>query len=63
MFTGIVEGLGQINDIIPNSRQNTTQLVIDLGEHIQDLKIGQSVSINGVCLTSVKIFKILVHLK
>lgn len=57
MFTGIVEGLGQINDIIPNSRQNTTQLVIDLGEHIQDLKIGQSVSINGVCLTSVKIFE------
>ena len=57
MFTGIVEGLGKINDIIPNSRQNTTKLIIDLGKHIQDLKIGQSVSINGVCLTSIEIFK------
>ncbi len=52
MFTGIVQGIGEI---ITKSLVNTvTSVEIKLPD-VENLKIGASVSINGVCLTVVAI--------
>ena len=52
MFTGIVEELGQIKTIEPKSKgiryTITAKVVMD------DLKTGDSISVNGVCLTIIK---------
>ena len=52
MFTGIVEELAQIKSIKPKSKgiryEISAEVVVD------DLKIGDSISVNGVCLTIVK---------
>ena len=52
MFTGIVEELAQIKSIKPKSKgicyAISAKVVVD------DLKIGDSISVNGVCLTIVK---------
>ena len=52
MFTGIVEELGQIHkiDLKPSGMRFTisAKLVMD------DLKIGDSISVNGVCLTVIQ---------
>jgi len=53
MFTGIVEELGQVKNI---SRQaGITRLEINAKEVLADTKIGESVAVNGVCLTAVEI--------
>ncbi|MDE1843297.1 MAG: riboflavin synthase, partial [Thaumarchaeota archaeon] len=58
MFTGIIEGLGKIIkfDTKTNSR-SAARMHIDLGKISKGLKIGDSVAINGVCLTAIKISK------
>lgn len=58
MFTGIIEGTGVVKKIAKNPKsRSAVNLTIDLGKHAKNLKIGQSVSINGVCLTVTKISK------
>ena len=52
MFTGIVQGIGQI---ISLSEVNTVTTVEIKLPNVDNLAIGASVSINGVCLTVVKI--------
>jgi len=49
MFTGIVEEIGRIHGI----RRNTASSVIsiDAKKIIQDVHIGDSIAVNGVCLT------------
>jgi riboflavin synthase len=58
MFTGIIEGLGKIVkfDTTTNSR-SAAKMHIDLGRISRGLKVGDSVAINGVCLTAIKISK------
>lgn len=58
MFTGIIEGLGKIVkfDTTTNSR-SAAKMHIDLGRISKGLKVGDSVAINGVCLTAIKISK------
>ncbi|MFH1201324.1 MAG: riboflavin synthase [Candidatus Omnitrophota bacterium] len=52
MFTGIIEELGQVKRI---SRQgNNTLLEISAAKAAQDSKIGDSVAVNGACLTVIK---------
>jgi riboflavin synthase len=51
MFTGIVEGLGCITEI---KGEVPTRLCIELPS-VEDLAIGASVAIDGVCLTAVEI--------
>lgn len=52
MFTGIIETLGTVADLVPD--QGNLQLTI--GSNLaQELKIDQSVSHNGICLTVVAI--------
>ena len=50
MFTGIVEELGTIRAV----RRGTASAVLSIGasEVLSDLKIGDSVAVNGVCLTA-----------
>ena len=50
MFTGIVEGLGRIADV-ENTKHGTFSLSVELRRLSQGLKIGDSVAINGVCLS------------
>lgn len=49
MFTGIIEELGTINNI----RKNTASavLTIDASTVLEDVHMGDSIAVNGVCLT------------
>ncbi|HII04719.1 MAG TPA: riboflavin synthase [Nitrosopumilus sp.] len=58
MFTGIVEGVGTVNKISKITKNRSAiEMTIDLGKQVKGLKIGQSVAVNGVCLTATKISK------
>ncbi|MBF0504686.1 MAG: riboflavin synthase [Candidatus Omnitrophica bacterium] len=49
MFTGIIEQTGIIKNIDP--KKNLLVLGIDLGSLAREVRLGDSVSVNGVCLT------------
>jgi len=53
MFTGIIEEIGSIKSIVQRGPGKTFE--IKAHKILEDLKIDQSVAINGVCLTAVKI--------
>jgi riboflavin synthase len=53
MFTGIVEELGRVKKVIPKA--GVTLLEISAKKILNDTKIGDSVAVNGVCLTVVAI--------
>ncbi|MBI5133121.1 MAG: riboflavin synthase, partial [Thaumarchaeota archaeon] len=58
MFTGIIQGVGRVENISKNkSRGRAAQLTVDLGKLAYGLKVGDSVSINGACLTVVNLSK------
>ena len=58
MFTGIVEGVGIVNKISKITKNRSAiEMTIDLGKQGKGLKIGQSVALNGVCLTATKLSK------
>lgn len=58
MFTGIIEGIGKIEKISKNTKNRSAiQMTVNLGKHAKGLKIGQSVALNGVCLTATKLSK------
>lgn len=58
MFTGIVEGIGKVEKISKNTQNRSAiQMTVNLGKHAKGLKIGQSVALNGVCLTATKLSK------
>lgn len=52
MFTGLIEDLGKVKEIV---NQNGGKLfLIELGLDCSDIKIGDSISINGACQTVIK---------
>jgi riboflavin synthase len=56
MFTGIIEGLGNIVRFDnKTSNRSAAKMKIKLGKIAKGLKIGDSVAINGVCLTAINI--------
>ncbi len=58
MFTGIIEGIGKVSKINKNTTNRSAfQMIVDLGKHSKGLKVGQSVALNGVCLSVTKISK------
>ena len=58
MFTGIIEGVGKVIKINKSTKNRSAfQMTVDLGKHAKGLKIGQSVALNGVCLSVTKIAK------
>jgi len=52
MFSGIVEELGEVKNI--SKRANITLLEIGAEKVLKDTKIGDSIAVNGICLTVVK---------
>ena len=53
MFTGIIEGLGTIREIRTTGQGK--RLVVDADFDLDETKIGDSISVNGACLTVVTI--------
>ncbi len=53
MFTGIIEGLGRISSIRHAGRG--VSLAIESGFPLEDPEIGESIAVNGVCLTATSI--------
>lgn len=52
MFTGIIESLGKVEHIVPKSKDLI--LTIETGVlDLSDVKLGDSIAVNGVCLTVV----------
>ncbi|NLL75549.1 MAG: riboflavin synthase [Erysipelothrix sp.] len=55
MFTGIVETVGFVKSI--RRKDKAIELFIDSALICEDLKLGDSISVNGVCLTATSITK------
>lgn len=49
MFTGIIEEIGKVQSITQN------KLLIECNTVLEDVKLGDSIAVNGVCLTVVEI--------
>jgi riboflavin synthase len=60
MFTGIIEGTGIIKSLVKiseNDKAADNRIEIDLGKLSKGLEIGDSVNVNGTCLTATRILK------
>jgi len=56
MFTGIIVGTGKVTKLDQKTKNRSAiQMTVNLGRYAKGLKIGQSVAINGVCLSATKI--------
>lgn len=53
MFTGLVEGIGSITSIIEH--ETSIEIELSIGDLVRGLSIGDSISVNGICLTVTKI--------
>jgi riboflavin synthase len=53
MFTGIIEEIGKINSL--KRIGNSLRIEISVSKILEELKIDDSVAINGVCLTAVEV--------
>ena len=51
MFTGLVEELGKVNNITRTSQ--SVRITIGADKVLTDVKIGDSIAVNGTCLTAV----------
>lgn len=52
MFTGLIEDLGVIREV--NSSAKSAKLTINTNIDLKEVNIGDSISVNGVCLTVIK---------
>lgn len=59
MFTGLVQMVGRVGGVEPTG--GNVRLKLDLGEMTQDIAIGDSVMVLGVCLTATQIDQGMVH--
>ena len=50
MFTGIIEKVGTIKSIADN-KNASREFIVSVDDMFEDIKEGDSISINGVCLT------------
>ncbi|MFO7989858.1 MAG: riboflavin synthase [Thermodesulfobacteriota bacterium] len=55
MFTGIIESLGTIRRVVPQGDGKMLQVGCDLD--LSDTRIGDSIAVNGACLTAVHLEK------
>jgi riboflavin synthase len=53
MFTGLIEALGSVTSI--DRSRDGVRLTVAAGELASELKQGDSVAVNGVCLTAVEV--------
>ena len=49
MFTGIIEEIGKVKSVVRH--YNSIKLTIQASEILEDIKIGDSITTNGICLT------------
>lgn len=49
MFTGLVKGIGVLKSVTMHSK--SAKLTIELPEDFSNIEIGESIAVNGVCLT------------
>jgi len=58
MFTGIIVGTGKVTKLDQKTNNRSAiRMTVNLGKYAKGLKVGQSVAINGVCLSATKISK------
>ncbi len=58
MFTGIVQSVGKIERIAPSAEAEDVKLLLHTADlEMSDVQIGDSIAVNGVCLTVVKLEK------
>jgi riboflavin synthase len=57
MFTGIVKGMGMVTSVSKSESEAETAIRVRLGKLGRGLKRGDSVCINGACLTATKLSK------
>ncbi len=60
MFTGVIEGVGVVKSICKNkdpNKRTDTKLTISLEKMAKGMKVGDSININGACLTITKMSK------
>lgn len=55
MFTGIIEEIGTI--IAIEKRNQSAKLVISANKILQDIHLGDSIAVNGICLTACQVSK------
>jgi riboflavin synthase len=58
MFTGLIRHLGKIVSI---THETTMQLAVNISNHTHKVHIGDSIAINGICLTVVKILDLIYY--
>lgn len=51
MFTGIIEETGKVKSLTP--KMNGAEIIVTCSKVLEDVKIGDSIAINGVCQTVV----------
>jgi riboflavin synthase len=51
MFTGLIEATGRVERVTPTDRGRALRIVTELG---RELSLGESVAVNGVCLTVIE---------
>jgi riboflavin synthase len=57
MFTGIVNGIGMVTSVLKSKSGAETIIRVRLGKFGRGLKRGDSVCVNGACLTATKLSK------
>ena len=57
MFTGIIEGLAEVTSVARAKKGADTVMRVKLGRMAKGLKLGDSVCVNGACLTVIKLSK------
>ncbi|MEA3424540.1 MAG: riboflavin synthase [Bacillota bacterium] len=55
MFTGLIEEIGEVDKVAKGAK--SAQITIKSKKVLEDIKLGDSISTNGVCLTVVKFDK------
>jgi len=55
MFTGIIDSTGKITKVINKGKNLEIIVKPDTENYLKDMKIGSSISVNGVCLTITEI--------
>jgi riboflavin synthase len=58
MFTGIIQTIGQIEHVTPLTKNEDIKLSIAVnGLDMSDVQAGDSIAVNGICLTAVSVSK------
>ena len=56
MFTGIIESLGLVQGMAERGGDRRVRVVAD-GDYLDGVRLGDSIAVNGVCLTAVERFE------